>query len=97
MKPRKVYWFNELLYYFIGTANWSDRAEVCNWFKYNGRNLSPLVFGCRITDDPFVKYTNTTPAIDAFIKNCLDEFGQYDYEIDPLKPCGGWKSLDIIG
>ena len=95
MKPRRIYWSNELLDYFVGTVDWHTRTEIQSWLRDSPFKLLPHWNICRIHNQPFENYSMPA-SVEGFINKCLGEFGQFDYEIAPLKPCGGWKFLDII-
>lgn len=95
MKPRKVYWCHELLDYFIGTTDWWSRTNITNWISENTKVDDASISLYRITDYPYEDITPPDDVVD-FISKSLEEFGQYDYEINPLIPCGGWKTLDIL-
>lgn len=100
MKPQKLYFATDLLDYFVGTSGphiWQDRGQILEFL----RGISEeKIFGripvCEITDYPYSETVSNSQMIQEFVIKALEEFGTCDYELDPLSPSGGWKTLKII-
>ena len=100
MKPSKYFFATELLSYFVGTSGvdiWEKRTEILEFLR---ETAEEKIFGqiplCEITDYPYSETFSDSENVMDFVKKSLDEFGTCDYELDPLSPSGGWKTLKII-
>ena len=99
-KPIPVFWMHDLLNYVIGTTQnpetWANRSELQEWIRCNSVQVFEGVYICHVTEYPYTSPAYTTDITKSFTSQILDEFGIHDYEIDPLQPCGGWRSVDIL-